>query len=77
MTELRHWAGFSRRLDRARGANLPNVGVLLTHADHNALMARTTDNGSTGYVSDGIRLVDARYVRENGAGCIVAYDTLS
>ena len=54
------------------GADLPDVGLLLTHTDHDALVTWTTDNGSVGCVSDRERLVDTRYVRENCTGGIVA-----
>ena len=44
---------------RRQGADVPDVGVLLTHTDHNTLMTWTTDNGSVGHVRDGKDLLMA------------------
>ena len=62
---------------RRGGTGLPNVGVLLAHTDHDTLMTWTTDDGSVGRVSDRKRLVDTRYIRENSAGSVITWDTLS
>ena len=58
---------------RRERAGLPDVGVLLAHTNHDALVTWTTDDGSVGRVSDWKRLADTKYVRENSTGSIITY----
>ena len=59
-----------------RVAHLPDVGILLTHTNHDALMTWTTDNGSMKRVSGQKGLANILYVRKNSTGGIITYDML-